>query len=62
MKNFLKGRNGDKANAVLAAAVYNFSIIIKWLIRLLCALFSIDPKTENTSPAASNLASGVHPI
>lgn len=52
-RNFLKGRDGDKANAVLAAAAYNFSLIIRWLIRLLCAFFSINPKTENTYPSAA---------
>ena len=34
-RNYLKGRNGDRANAVLAAAGYNFSLLLRWLRRLL---------------------------
>lgn len=45
-RNFLKGRHGDKANAVLAAAAYNFSLIITWIRYLLCALFLIAAKTK----------------
>lgn len=30
-RNYLKGRDGDRANAVLAAAGYNFSLLIRWL-------------------------------
>ena len=29
--NHLKGREGDRANAVLAAAGYNFSLLLRWL-------------------------------
>ncbi len=36
--NYLKGRDGDRINAVLAAAGYNFSLLLRWLKRLLCAL------------------------
>ena len=38
-RNYLKGRDGDRANAVLAAAGYNFSLLLRWLERLLRALF-----------------------
>ncbi|HZT88998.1 MAG TPA: IS5/IS1182 family transposase, partial [Stellaceae bacterium] len=38
-RNYLKGRDGDRANAVLAAAGYNFSLLLRWLTRLLRALF-----------------------
>jgi len=31
----LKGRHGDRINAVLAAAGYNFSLLLRWLERLL---------------------------
>ncbi len=34
-RNFLKGRDGDRANAVLSAAGYNFRLILKWLRDLL---------------------------
>jgi transposase, IS5 family len=37
-RNYLKGRNGDRANAVLAAAGYNFALLWRWLRRLLRAL------------------------
>ena len=30
-RNFLKGRHGDHANAVLSAIGYNFRLILKWL-------------------------------
>ena len=29
-RNYLKGRDGDRANAVLAAAGYNFSLLVRW--------------------------------
>jgi transposase, IS5 family len=38
-RNHLKGRDGDRINAVLAAAGYNFALLLRWLARLLCALF-----------------------
>ena len=37
-RNYLKGRDGDRANAVLAAAGYNFALLLRWLRRLLRAL------------------------
>jgi len=37
-RNYLKGRDGDSSNAVLAAADYNFSLLLRWLERLLRAL------------------------
>jgi transposase, IS5 family len=40
-RNHLKGRHGDRANAVLAAAGYNFALLLRWLARLLCALLRI---------------------
>jgi IS5 family transposase len=39
-RNHLKGRDGDRANAVLAAAGYNFSLVLRWLERLLRALLA----------------------
>src|SRR3954447_26089091 len=38
-RNYLKGRDGDRINAVLAAAGYNFGLLLRWLARLLRALF-----------------------
>ncbi len=40
-RNYLKGRDGDRINAVLAAAGYNFSLLLRWLRRLLRALFQV---------------------
>jgi len=36
-RNFLKGRDGDKINAILVGAGYNYCLVLKWL-RLLFAL------------------------
>jgi IS5 family transposase len=40
-RNHLKGRGGDRINAVLAAAGFNFSLLPRWVTRLLCALLLI---------------------
>jgi len=37
-RNYLKARHGNRINAVLAAAGYNFSLLLRWLARLLCSL------------------------
>jgi len=37
-RNYLKGREGDRINAVLAAAGYNFSLLLRWLRFLLCQI------------------------
>jgi transposase, IS5 family len=39
-RNYLKGREGDRINAVLAAAGYNFSLLLRWLAPLLRALIA----------------------
>jgi hypothetical protein len=33
-RNYLKGRDGDRRNAVLAVAGYNFGFLLRWLARL----------------------------
>jgi transposase, IS5 family len=40
-RNHLKGRDGDRINAVLAAAGYNFSLLLRWFEELLRALFLV---------------------
>ena len=40
-RNYLKGRDGDRANAVLAAAGYNFSLLVRWFEALLRALIAV---------------------
>ncbi|HZD52364.1 MAG TPA: IS5 family transposase, partial [Woeseiaceae bacterium] len=49
-RNFLRGRDGDYANAVLTAVGYNFRLILSWLRLLLCRIlealltaFSLQP-------------------
>ena len=37
-RNYLKGRDGDRINAVLAAVGYNFGLLLRWLASLLRAL------------------------
>ena len=44
-RNFLKGRDGDCANAVLAAAGYNFSLLLRWFEALLRALIQLPLRT-----------------
>jgi IS5 family transposase len=39
-RNYLKGRDGDRANAVLAAAGYNFGLLLRWFKALLRALIT----------------------
>jgi len=39
-RNYLKGRDADRANAVLAAAGYNFALLVRWLRRFLRALIN----------------------
>jgi transposase, IS5 family len=38
-RNYLKGRDGDRINAVLAAAGFNFHLLLRWLAALLRAYF-----------------------
>ena len=37
-RNYLWYRQGDAINAVLAAAGYNFSLLLRWLELLLCRI------------------------
>jgi transposase, IS5 family len=36
-RNYLKGPEGDRINAILAAAGYNFHLLLRWLAELLRA-------------------------
>jgi IS5 family transposase len=40
-RNYLHDREGDHMNALLAAAGYNFKLLLRWLAELLCALFQL---------------------
>jgi IS5 family transposase len=39
-RNYLAGKQGDAVNAILAAAGYNFSLILRWLKALLWLLLA----------------------
>ncbi len=47
-RNFLKGRDGDRINAILAGAGYNYRLVLKWLRRLfariMAAIFNAVPR------------------
>jgi len=45
-RNHLKGRDGDRANAVLAAAGYNFHLLLRWFAELLRALIAVFFSTQ----------------
>ncbi len=55
-RNFLKGRNGDHANAVLTAAGYNFRLILNWLRillrKILESLFAASMHQSAGNPAS----------
>jgi IS5 family transposase len=40
-RNYLKGQHGDRINAVLAAAGFNFHLLPRWLAALLRAIFLV---------------------
>jgi IS5 family transposase len=39
-RNFLKGHDGDRINAVMSAVGYNFRLILKWIRLLLCKIIA----------------------
>jgi IS5 family transposase len=51
-RNYLKGYAGDRANAILAAAGYNFSLLLRWLAALLRALFRLLAPGHNQAQSA----------
>jgi transposase, IS5 family len=55
-RNYLKGFAGDRANAILAAAGYNFRLLLRWLALLLRALIRLalltPPTADRTLPAS----------
>jgi transposase, IS5 family len=55
-RNHLKGRDGDRANAILAAAGSNFALLLRWLRRLLRALLQALLSTLLWLPIPANLA------
>jgi transposase, IS5 family len=51
-RNYLKGRDGDRINAILAAAGYNFGLLLRWLAEILRALATALFHTPATSQTA----------
>jgi IS5 family transposase len=51
-RNHLKGREGDRINAVLAAAGFNFSLLLRWMDALLRALILLLTGTRQIPTAA----------
>ncbi len=39
-RNYLKGQQGDRINAVLSAVGYNMRLLLKWLKKLLCQIIA----------------------
>jgi len=50
-RNYLKGRDGDRSNAVLAAVGYNFSLLIRWLRLVLRQLLRLLNSPAQLIPA-----------
>ena len=48
-RNHLKGPEGDRINAVLAAAGYNFGLLLRWLAELLRALIGELARSTQTA-------------
>jgi transposase, IS5 family len=51
-RNYLKGRDGDRINAVLAAAGFNFHLLLRWFAALLGVLIHAVNATANTAQPA----------
>ncbi|ENN87166.1 Mobile element protein [Rhizobium freirei PRF 81] len=49
-RNYLAGQQGDALNAVLAAAGYNFSLLLRWFRLLLCLLVRQTLDADNHAP------------
>jgi transposase, IS5 family len=48
-RNYLKGPEGDRINAVLAAAGYNFGLLLRWLAELLRAVIGELARSTQTA-------------
>lgn len=51
-RNYLKGRDGDRANAILAAAGFNFHLLLRWfagLLRLWIATLLLSAEIAETA-------------
>jgi transposase, IS5 family len=63
-RNYLKGRLGDRINAVLAAAGYNFGLLLRWLAEFLrviiCALIETSRLKPSLEPGSSRTTMRSH--
>ena len=50
-RNYLKGPEDDRIDAVLAAAGHNFRLLLRWLAMILRALIVALARTIPTAPA-----------
>ncbi|MEQ1951763.1 transposase, partial [Mesorhizobium yinganensis] len=50
-RNHLAGQHDDAINAILAAAGYNFSLLLRWFGNLLCLLIAAINCQTKTRPA-----------
>jgi transposase, IS5 family len=50
-RNYFKGRDSDRVNAVLAAAGYNFSLLLRWLRFSLRQILRLLSSSTQPSPA-----------
>ena len=55
-RNYLAGREGDAANAILAAVGYNFRLLLVWLEARLCALIAIVLGAHTAEPETARAA------
>jgi hypothetical protein len=55
-RNYLAGKAGDAANAVLAAVGYNFRLLLVWLAELWRALLLIALIDDEASPPTAAAA------
>ncbi len=52
-RNFLKGRDGDKINAILTGAGYNYRLVLKWLRFLFAKILAAILSTMHLPPTAA---------
>jgi hypothetical protein len=52
-RNYLAGTHGDAANAVLAAAGYNFRRLLEWLALLLSVILAALSSQTDEQPSAT---------
>ncbi len=58
-RNYLAHSQGDAVNAILAAAGYNFSLLLKWLREILLCLFAVRLETSlKSTPAQTRIDHG----